>query len=174
VIIQSVAKDTGHCIYYQVTFATLCMWRHYRHLPVVPCFRRVAILWCLSIEYLYNICALLWHFGGTCYLRLHETKVIEINQPTKKPTENARANRYFSVRTDVSAHRTDRWAVTCRTEVVLTLTDLSYYLVSFSYYVSNYVNSSCRNSFEVWVCCGWRTPPTAHTNRFQLFHHSGR
>jgi hypothetical protein len=19
----------------------------------------------------------------------------------------------------------------------------------------------------VWVCCGWRTPPTAHTNRFQ-------
>jgi hypothetical protein len=20
------------------------------------------------------------------------------------------------------------------------------------------------------VCCGWRTPPTAHSNRFQLFH----
>jgi hypothetical protein len=20
----------------------------------------------------------------------------------------------------------------------------------------------------VWVCCGWRTPPTAHSNRFQL------
>jgi hypothetical protein len=24
------------------------------------------------------------------------------------------------------------------------------------------------------VCCGWRTPPTAHSNRFQLFHDSGR
>jgi hypothetical protein len=22
--------------------------------------------------------------------------------------------------------------------------------------------------------CGWRTPPTAHSNRFQLFHDSGR
>jgi hypothetical protein len=21
----------------------------------------------------------------------------------------------------------------------------------------------------VWVCCGWRTPPTAHSNQFQLF-----
>jgi hypothetical protein len=26
----------------------------------------------------------------------------------------------------------------------------------------------------VWVCCGWRTPPTAHSNQFQLFHDSGR
>jgi hypothetical protein len=26
----------------------------------------------------------------------------------------------------------------------------------------------------VWVSCGWRTPPTAHSNRFQLFHDSGR
>jgi hypothetical protein len=26
----------------------------------------------------------------------------------------------------------------------------------------------------VWVCCGWRTPPTAHSNQFQLFHNSGR
>ena len=26
----------------------------------------------------------------------------------------------------------------------------------------------------VSVCCGWRTPPTAHSNRFQLFHDSGR
>jgi hypothetical protein len=26
----------------------------------------------------------------------------------------------------------------------------------------------------VWVCCGWRTPPTALSNRFQLFHDSGR
>ena len=26
----------------------------------------------------------------------------------------------------------------------------------------------------VWVWCGWRTPPTAHSNRFQLFHDSGR
>jgi hypothetical protein len=25
---------------------------------------------------------------------------------------------------------------------------------------------------QVWVCCGW--PPTAHSNRFQLFHDSGR
>jgi hypothetical protein len=25
-----------------------------------------------------------------------------------------------------------------------------------------------------WVCCGWRTTPTAHSNRFQLFHDSGR
>jgi hypothetical protein len=27
---------------------------------------------------------------------------------------------------------------------------------------------------QVWVCCGWRTPPTAHSNRFQLFHDNGR
>jgi hypothetical protein len=26
----------------------------------------------------------------------------------------------------------------------------------------------------VSVCCGWRTPPTAHSNGFQLFHDSGR
>jgi hypothetical protein len=26
----------------------------------------------------------------------------------------------------------------------------------------------------VWACCGWRTPHTAHSNRFQLFHDSGR
>jgi hypothetical protein len=26
----------------------------------------------------------------------------------------------------------------------------------------------------LWVCCGWRTPPTAHSNPFQLFHYSGR
>jgi hypothetical protein len=26
----------------------------------------------------------------------------------------------------------------------------------------------------VWVCCGWPTPPTAHSNRFQLFHDSVR
>jgi hypothetical protein len=27
---------------------------------------------------------------------------------------------------------------------------------------------------QVLVCCGWRTPPTAHSNRFHLFHDSGR
>jgi hypothetical protein len=26
----------------------------------------------------------------------------------------------------------------------------------------------------VCVCCGWHTPPTAHSNQFQLFHDSGR
>jgi hypothetical protein len=26
----------------------------------------------------------------------------------------------------------------------------------------------------VGTCCGWRTPPTAHSNRFQLFHDSGK
>jgi len=26
----------------------------------------------------------------------------------------------------------------------------------------------------VWGCCVWRRPPTAHSNRFQLFHDSGR
>jgi hypothetical protein len=26
----------------------------------------------------------------------------------------------------------------------------------------------------VRVCCGWRTPSTAHSNWFQLFHDSGR
>jgi hypothetical protein len=26
----------------------------------------------------------------------------------------------------------------------------------------------------VWVCCGWRTSSTAHSNPFQLFHDSGR
>jgi hypothetical protein len=26
----------------------------------------------------------------------------------------------------------------------------------------------------VRVCCWWRTPPTAHSNQFQLFHDSGR
>jgi hypothetical protein len=33
----------------------------------------------------------------------------------------------------------------------------------------------CRYQLElVWVCCGWCTPPTAHSNRFQLFNDSGR
>jgi hypothetical protein len=27
---------------------------------------------------------------------------------------------------------------------------------------------------QVWVCCEWRPPPTAHSNQFQLFHDSGR
>jgi hypothetical protein len=27
---------------------------------------------------------------------------------------------------------------------------------------------------QVLVCCGWRTPPTAHSNLFQLFHDSAR
>jgi len=27
---------------------------------------------------------------------------------------------------------------------------------------------------SVWVCCWWPTPPTAHSNQFQLFHDSGR
>jgi hypothetical protein len=27
---------------------------------------------------------------------------------------------------------------------------------------------------QVYVFCGWHTPPTAHSNRFQLFHDSGR
>ena len=22
----------------------------------------------------------------------------------------------------------------------------------------------------IWVCCGWRAPPTTHSNQFQLFH----
>jgi hypothetical protein len=26
----------------------------------------------------------------------------------------------------------------------------------------------------VWVCCGWRRPPTTHPNRFQPFHDSSR
>jgi hypothetical protein len=26
----------------------------------------------------------------------------------------------------------------------------------------------------IWVCCGWRTPPTTHSNQFQLFHDSSR
>jgi len=26
----------------------------------------------------------------------------------------------------------------------------------------------------VWACFGWRTPPTAHSNRFRLFHDSAR
>jgi hypothetical protein len=31
------------------------------------------------------------------------------------------------------------------------------------------VTAICRYQLEqVWVCCGWRTPPTAHSNRFQL------
>jgi hypothetical protein len=37
------------------------------------------------------------------------------------------------------------------------------------------VTAICRYQLEpVLVCCGWRTPPTAHSNRFQLFHDSGR
>jgi hypothetical protein len=27
---------------------------------------------------------------------------------------------------------------------------------------------------SVWVCCGWHMQPTAHSNRFQLFHDSSR
>jgi hypothetical protein len=26
----------------------------------------------------------------------------------------------------------------------------------------------------IWVSCGWRTPPTTHSNQFQLFHDSSR
>ena len=26
----------------------------------------------------------------------------------------------------------------------------------------------------VWVCCGWRTPPTTHSNQFQIFHDGNR
>jgi len=26
----------------------------------------------------------------------------------------------------------------------------------------------------IWVCCGWRTSPTTHSNQFQLFHDSSR
>jgi len=26
----------------------------------------------------------------------------------------------------------------------------------------------------VLLCCGWYTPPTAHSNQFQLFHKSSR
>jgi hypothetical protein len=37
------------------------------------------------------------------------------------------------------------------------------------------VTAICRYQLEtVWVCCGWRTSPTAQSNRFQLFHDSGR
>jgi hypothetical protein len=36
------------------------------------------------------------------------------------------------------------------------------------------VTAICRYRGRVWVCCGWRTPPTAHSNQFQLFHDSGR
>jgi hypothetical protein len=37
------------------------------------------------------------------------------------------------------------------------------------------VTATCRYQLEpVWVCCGWRMPPTAHWNQFQLFHDSGR
>jgi hypothetical protein len=31
-----------------------------------------------------------------------------------------------------------------------------------------------KHRFECAVCCGWLTPPTAHSNLFQLFHDSGR
>jgi hypothetical protein len=26
----------------------------------------------------------------------------------------------------------------------------------------------------IWVCCGWLTPPTTHSNQFQIFHDSSR
>jgi len=26
----------------------------------------------------------------------------------------------------------------------------------------------------IWMCCGWCTPPTTHSNQFQLFHDSSR
>jgi hypothetical protein len=34
----------------------------------------------------------------------------------------------------------------------------------------------CRgpSGMQIWVCCGWRTPPTTQSNQFQLFHDSGR
>jgi hypothetical protein len=28
--------------------------------------------------------------------------------------------------------------------------------------------------FTITVCCGWHTPPTTHSNQFQLFHDSSR
>jgi hypothetical protein len=29
-------------------------------------------------------------------------------------------------------------------------------------------------SAAIVLCCGWRTPPTTHSNQFQLFHDSSR
>jgi hypothetical protein len=26
----------------------------------------------------------------------------------------------------------------------------------------------------IWLCCGWRTPPTTHSNQFQIFRDSSR
>jgi len=52
---------------------------------------------CIYI-YIYDF---LCHFGATCYLRLHESKVIEINQPNsqaKKPTETTRPRKSMSFR----------------------------------------------------------------------------
>jgi hypothetical protein len=41
--------------------------------------------------------------------------------------------------------------------------------------VCHTVTAICRYQLEpVWVLCGGRTPPTAHSTRFQLFHDSGR
>jgi hypothetical protein len=41
--------------------------------------------------------------------------------------------------------------------------------------ICHIVTVICRYQLEpVWVCCGWRTPPTAHSNRLKLFHDSSR
>jgi hypothetical protein len=41
--------------------------------------------------------------------------------------------------------------------------------VSTASVICHTVTAFCRYQLEpVWVCCGWRTPPTAHSNRFQL------
>ena len=49
--------------------------------------------------------------------------------------------------------------------------------VSIASGICHAVTAICRYRGRVelvCVCCGWRTPPTAHTNLFQLFHDSGR
>jgi hypothetical protein len=51
----------------------------------------------------------------------------------------------------------------------------AYTTVSTASGICHTVTAICRYQLElVWVCCGWPTPTTALSNRFQLFHDSGR
>ena len=46
--------------------------------------------------------------------------------------------------------------------------------VSFVHGLEKTHHASFLNIYNVRVCCGWRTPPTVHSDRFQLFQDSGQ
>jgi hypothetical protein len=46
--------------------------------------------------------------------------------------------------------------------------------VSGNHYTVQLSSAIVKHLELIWVCCGWCTPPTTHSNQFQLFHDSSR